>query len=108
VLKRQAPTAIARRVNARCIAVDFDEAVRATTPTISLESGIKIDGWSLNEMGRRMTLRLASPLSGAVDRLHIAGVTDLAQEPNAVEDRAIEVAAWAWPADRAGLVFLWD
>jgi hypothetical protein len=108
VLKRQAPTAIARRVNARCIAVDFDEAVRATTPTISLESGIKIDGWSLNEMGRRMTLRLASPLSGAVDRLHIAGVTDLAQEPNAVEDRAIEVAAWAWPADRAGLVFLWE
>lgn len=111
VVKRQAPTAIARRVNARCLAVDFDEAVQATAPTLSLASGMKVEGWSLNETGRRMTLRLASPLASAADRLRIAGVTDRAQEPNAVEERAIEVAAAsaaAWPVDRAGLVFLWE
>ncbi len=107
VIKRQAPVGVARCVNPTCVVVEFDEPVQATKPVAVFESGVGVAAWTLNESSRRLTLRLSAPLRGR-DQLHLSGVTDRAQIPNSLEDRAIEVVPSAWPSDRSGLAFIWE
>jgi len=107
VQPRRPPVAICHYVNARCLTVDFSEPVRADEVRIRLDGGAKVAKWELNAAGLRMTIHLADPLKGD-DKLHLKGIHDLAQVPNALADKPLDVTVPAWPTDRTGLVFLWE
>jgi hypothetical protein len=108
VLRRRPPAAVCRYVGGTCLAVDFDEAVRvAGALEVRLQSGIAVTRSQLNETGRRLLVRLKEPLRGN-DQLHVKGIEDLAQSPNALPDKALPVLLPEWPTNRAGLVFLWE
>ncbi len=61
----------------------------------------------LNATGRRMRIELETPIAHD-DKLSIAGLTDFAQVPNPLQSKPIDVVVPAWPANREGLVFLWE
>ena len=107
VLRRRPPGATCRYVGGTCLAVDFDEPVRAANLQARLQSGIAVPQTQLNETGRRLVLRLSGPLKGS-DQLFLKGIEDLAQSPNALPDKPLPVTVPSWPTDRSDLVFLWE
>jgi hypothetical protein len=107
VLKRRPPYGFGHYINERTLLVDFDEAVQAKDLRVFLASDVKVNAAKLNATGRRLVVHLAEPLRHS-DRLHVDGIQDCAQEPNALADRDIAIKVPAWPANREGLVFLWD
>jgi hypothetical protein len=107
VQPQRAPKAACAYVSDTCLLVDFDEPVKAADAKATLDNGPKIAELSLNETGRRMQVILADPLKGA-DVLHLAGVTDFAQVPNALDPAPIPVAIPAWPSNRKDLHYVWE
>jgi hypothetical protein len=109
VHKRLPPAGVAHYVNEKCLLVEFNETVRARNPKVELESELPITHALLNrgDTGRRLVIRVAEPLRRN-DRLHLQGITDCAQVPNAVADKPLAVTISAWPTNRARLVYLWD
>jgi hypothetical protein len=54
-----------------------------------------------------MVVILADELRDA-DRLTLKGIEDLAQVPNPLEDKPIDVTGRAWPSNRAGISYVWE
>jgi hypothetical protein len=107
VLRWRPPSAVCRYVGGTCLEVDFDEPVRGNSVQVQMESGVAVASARLNETGRRLIVRLKEPLRNS-DKLHVAGVEDFAQSPNALPDKPLPVTLPTWPTNRADLVFLWE
>ena len=101
------PLAVSLLSNGQEIAVAFDEPVQITELEATLESGSRIDGHLLDHNDRRLRLQLAQPLVKA-DQLRLAGITDQAQRPNPMAPTVLAVEPPLWPANRDGLVFVWQ
>lgn len=93
----------------REILVPFDEPVAAAPGGVKvrLASGRKITGAAMDADGRSLAVTLAEDLT-AGDRLHLEGIVDRAQRPNALVPLDLAVPPPTWPADRKSLVLLWD
>jgi hypothetical protein len=107
VQKRRPPSAVGHYLNDKCLLVEFDETVQAKDLHVRLDGGMPIAQAKLNDAGRRLVIHLAQPLRRP-DRLHLHGIQDCAQVPNALADKPIPISVPAWPTNRDGLVFLWD
>jgi hypothetical protein len=107
VQRRLAPRGTCHFVSDTRLLVEFSEAVQAAEASAKLASGLPVVKAYLNQTGRRMLVELGSPLTKN-DKLSIAGVTDFAQQPNALDAKPIDVVVPAWPSNRSDLVFLWD
>ncbi len=94
------------RDNGLALWLHFDEPVELTKDDVRLDSGIAIV--EANPEGdSSWRLRLAEPL-GREDTLRLRGITDRAQRPNSMADTAVPIVTSRWPADRRGLIFLWQ
>lgn len=91
----------------RLIVVRFDEPVNVEEARPRLASGAALTGWRAGEDGQSLHIELAAPLTAA-DTLHLTGVRDRAQQPNAMAAAKLPLAPPRWPADRNGLLFLWE
>jgi hypothetical protein len=107
VQRRLPPVAIGRYVNEKCLLVEFNEPVQAEALRVRLDCGATVEQARLDDNGRRLVIRLAEPLRHN-DALHLVGIRDRAQVPNALADKPIPVTVPSWPTNRTGLVFLWD
>ena len=106
VQRRLAPVGVCHYLSDKCLLVDFNEAVRGQ-PAVRLAGGAKVAATELSATGRRLRIELETPLVHD-DQLSITGLVDFAQEPNPLDSKPIDVAVPAWPANRDGLVFLWE
>ncbi|HEX5444488.1 MAG TPA: LamG-like jellyroll fold domain-containing protein [Pirellulales bacterium] len=89
------------------LVVAFDEPIRIEPLQARLESGLKIAEVKRSDNGRELVLALADKLTKR-DVLHLSGLTDAAQKPNALAPTRLEVAAAGWPAQKDGLVYLFQ
>jgi len=89
------------------LAVLFDEPIRIDGLQAQLESGLKTAKASLGADGRELLLQLAGNLTKN-DVLHLSGVSDRAQRPNAMAPARLEIVASSWPLRKDGLVFLFQ
>lgn len=89
------------------LVVLFDEPVRAEGVEARLESGLKTGKIDIGKGGRELVLHLQDKLTKN-DALHLSGVTDLAQRPNAMSPARLEIVAASWPARKDGLVYLFQ
>jgi hypothetical protein len=101
------PLAATARAGGIELAVAFDEPIDAGDARLELASGARIAGLEVATGGRALAVRLAEPLRRP-DRLTISGVRDRAERPNTMAPATLELEPPAWPASRAGLVFLWE
>ena len=86
--------------------VTFDERLELTDAKAALKSGVPIKRLALDSEGLGLVIELDGKLRKN-DTLRLDGVRDRAQVPNVVKD-AIPIVRPEWPANRAGLVFLWE
>lgn len=93
------------RGGGREVVVRFDEAVDAGDARLVLTSGGRIEEWRLEE-DRTLWILLAEPLA-TPDALRIHGLRDVAQRQNPMPETDVPLEP-GWPADRQGLVFLWE
>lgn len=107
VLPPGPPEAQVTYVDATHLLVTFSEPVQAKDAQVSLDGKTKVERWTLDAGGRHMSVQLAVPLSGH-GKLRLTGFFDLAQKPVPLQSDTLAIAAPAWPADRAGLVFVWE
>jgi hypothetical protein len=93
----------------REIRVTFDEPVAAASGgvTARLASGRPIAGTAIGADTRSLDVHLAADLTTG-DRLHLEGIVDRAQRPNALVPVDLPVPPPSWPTDRRSLVLLWD
>ena len=105
---RKAPEVVSvRLMDESRLLVRFDEPVRLQDAAASLESGTTIPRMKLDKLAPKLTIHLGGKLA-ASDTLHLKGVFDLAQVPNAMANASVKIVRPAWPADRTDLVFLWE
>jgi len=103
-----APRAIEARVRARTtLEVVFDEAVVPDGADLSLASGIAVTDLRQGDSERVLRATLARE-PAAADALTVAGVADRAARPNRLASATLELPPPTWPADRRGLVYLWE
>lgn len=107
VQKRRPPSATASLIDATHVIVDFNEPVKAPNSQVEVEGGAKVAEWRLNDTGKRMTVELADAITKD-NALHITGVEDFAQSPNALTSAPIPVLIPPWPSNRKDVVFLWE
>jgi hypothetical protein len=110
VLVKAAEPPKARRAilkSPREIAVVFSEPVNLAHAALSLKSHIKIEKTTPSADGRSAILTLADqPKSG--DALVLDGVTDQAQQPNAMPSTEFALDIRTWPSTHDGLIFFWQ
>lgn len=107
VLKRQPPTVTLRVLDDRHVLAEFDEPMTLEAASASLASGTPVAGVKAGSLGRDLLIALEAPLSPR-DELTLKGAVDRAQIPNPPVNDALPIVRPAWPANRAGLVFLWE
>lgn len=92
----------------RQLVVTFDEPIAPAAGGVqaTLASGRKLVGAEVGADQRSLALSLAEDLT-AGDRLHLAGVVDRAQRPNALQPVDLEIAPPRWPSARQSLILLW-
>ncbi len=90
----------------REVLVAFDEEVDATAARVAFASGREVAGWRLTPDHRSLVVELTAELDAA-DVLHLTGMVDRAQVPQAMPAASLAIAPPRWPSDRRGLVFLW-
>ena len=90
----------------REIVVRFDEEVDLGGASAAFASGLAIERFEPADDGRGLILTAAA--EPAFETLRLDGVRDRAQRPNVLAAAELEIAPPAWPADRRGLVFLWQ
>ncbi len=89
------------------VVVRFDEAVDLEAAGAAFASDLAIERLEPGDDGRSLILALADA-PAAFESLRLEGVRDRAQRPNTMPPVELEVAPPWWPADRRGLVFLWQ
>ncbi|HEY2252636.1 MAG TPA: PKD domain-containing protein [Planctomycetaceae bacterium] len=87
------------------VVVAFDEPIQLRNQTARFESGAKVAEISVAKDGRKLVVKLADKLTKS-DILHLAGVADLAEQPNALPPQHLAVNPATWPVNRDGLVYL--
>ncbi len=107
VLKRQPPHMTLRVLDDRHVLAEFDEPMTLGAASATLASGSPVSGVKAGALARDLLISLAAPLSHR-DELTLKGVFDLAQVPNPPVKDTVPIERPAWPARRAGLVFLWE
>ncbi|HEX4959663.1 MAG TPA: LamG-like jellyroll fold domain-containing protein [Thermoanaerobaculia bacterium] len=110
VLPAQPPHALRAELRqGREIFVSFDEPVAAAPGGVKarLASGRAIAKTAVGTDGRTLIASLAEDLT-AGDHLHLEGIVDRAQRPNALVPVDLEIPPPSWPADRKSLILLWD
>jgi hypothetical protein len=91
----------------REIAVTFDEPVQTEGLKLSLDSGTPIIVQALENANTTLVITLgATP--PAEDSLLVEGLRDRAERPNTMPAKKVEIRKPTWPANRQGLVFLWE
>lgn len=110
VLPARPPHALRAELSqGRELVVTFDEPVAAAAGGVKarLTSGRKITGQAIGGDARSLALTLAEELTTG-DHLHLEGIVDRAQRPNALVPVDLEIPPPSWPADRKSLVLLWQ
>jgi hypothetical protein len=110
ILPAQPPHALRAELRqGREIRVEFDEPVAAAPGGVKarLASGRQIAGTAIGTDGRSLRISLAQEQTTG-DHLHLEGVVDRAQRPNALVPVDLAVPPPSWPTDRRSLVLLWD
>jgi len=107
VLKRQPPSLTLRVLDDRHVLAEFDEPMKLDAASATLASGTPVAGVKAGALARDLLISLAAPLPRR-DEFTLKGVFDLAQTPNPPVTETVPVVQPAWPANRAGLVFLWQ
>jgi hypothetical protein len=109
VLPAQPPKALKAEVRqGKEILVTFDEPI-ATAPggvKARLASGKQVTESRIGADGRSLEVTLAADLTTG-DRLHLEGILDRAQRPNALVPVDLEIPPPHWPVDRKSLILLW-
>jgi hypothetical protein len=109
VLPAQPPKALKAEVRqGREILVTFDEPVAPAPGGVKarLASGKQVTESKIGVDGRSLEVTLAADLTTG-DRLHLEGILDRAQRPNALVPVDLEIPPPHWPADRKSLILLW-
>ena len=91
----------------REVVVRFDEAVDLKVAKGSFVSGLAIERLEPGEGDRSLILVLADD-PATFETLQLEGVRDRAQRPNMMAPVELEIVPPSWPADRRGLLFLWQ
>ncbi|MDH3255740.1 MAG: PKD domain-containing protein, partial [Acidobacteriota bacterium] len=86
--------------------VRFDESVRLDNPQVRFEPRRSVRTVDVGEDGRSVRIELDEPFRG-FGRMQLSGVTDAAEQPNAMSPVSLEIEPPVWPSRREGLVFLW-
>ena len=107
VLKRQPPHMTLRVMDDRHVLAEFDEPMKLDAASATLASGTPVSALKAGSLARDLLISLAAPLPRR-DELTLKGAFDLAQVPNPPVQDTVPVLQPAWPANRAGLVFLWE
>ncbi len=107
VLKRQPPSLTLRVLDDRHVLAEFDEPMTLDAASATLASGTPVAGVKAGALARDLLISLAAPLPRR-DEFTLKGVFDLAQTPNPPAKDTARILQPAWPANRAGLVFLWQ
>ena len=89
------------------LVVLFNEPIDAAKVNAKLDSGTPISKTTVADGGKSLLVHLAKKLS-RTDTLHLSGVTDRAQRPNALAPQMLKVEPLAWPTNRDGLVFVFE
>ena len=90
----------------RRVLITCSEPVRTAAAKVTLENGTAATKLSVDSEGSGIIAEFATAL-GARETLTVQGVTDGAQEPNTMTAAQTGVVLPDWPADRAGLCYLW-
>jgi hypothetical protein len=109
VLPATPPKALKAEVRqGRQILVTFDEPVAAASggAKARLASGKPVTETRIGADGRSLEVTLAADLTTG-DRLHLEGIVDRAQRPNALVPADLEIPPPHWPVDRKSLILLW-
>jgi len=107
VLKRQPPRMTLRVMDDRHVMAEFDEPMKLDAASATLASGTPVSGVKAGSLARDLLISLEAPLARR-DKLTLKGAVDLAQAPNPLANGTVAIVQPAWPANRAGLVFLWE
>jgi hypothetical protein len=110
VVDPAAPPEVVRvylRHGGRSVSVAFDEPVDIDGLEARLDSGVEIVEIEIDRQRRRLDLNLERELDGP-DRLHLAGVRDLARQPNAIEPLELTIDPATWPSRSEGLRLLFQ
>ena len=91
----------------RRVLITCSEPVRTAAAKVTLENGTAATKLSVDSEGSGIIAEFAAAL-GARETLTVQGVTDGAQEPNTMTAAQTGVVLPDWPADRAGLTYLWQ
>jgi hypothetical protein len=89
------------------LTISFDEPIRIDGLQAKLESGLKTTKAAVVADGRELALQLAGKLTKN-DVLHLSGISDQAQHPNAMAPARLEITAASWPSKKEGLVYLFQ
>jgi len=106
---RAKPPSVARVVfyDEAHMALSFDERIQLKDARFSLKSGTPVKGFELTPDATRLRFELGGGI-GKDDSLRAEGIYDIAQVPNSLAKRTIQIKRPAWPSGRSGLVFLWE
>jgi len=85
----------------------FDEPMQLKNASLATMSGTAVDSLTLDPLARNLRIAFKAPLPKK-DTFTLGGVLDQAQQPNAPAKNKFDYVQPAWPANRAGLVFLWE
>jgi hypothetical protein len=88
----------------REVVVEFDEPIGIAQLRVEAPKGIQVAAKRAER--QRLILALASELKQPVS-IGLAGISDLAQRPNALARTNVTIHPLEWPTDRNGLVFAW-
>ncbi|MCK5803148.1 MAG: PKD domain-containing protein [Lentisphaeria bacterium] len=91
----------------REIVITFDEPVQTDNLKLEMESGTALTGWRLDNSDTTLVIALGAE-PPAEDWLSMEGIRDQAQRPNTMPPQKVRIEVPVWPANRAGLVFLWE
>ncbi len=110
VLPAQPPHALRAELRqGRSIFVSFDEPVAAAPGGVKarLASGRAVAQTAIEADGRGLVATLAEDQTTG-DRLHLEGIVDRAQRPNALAPVDLEIPPPSWPVDSRSLILLWE
>lgn len=89
------------------LCVTFDQRVQLKNFTAYLEGIGALRTYHLAPDGRSLVLELPAMLM-AGSRLHLLGISDIAQVPNNLKNPVLPIQFLPWPTDRRGLLFVWQ
>ncbi|MGE5192391.1 MAG: LamG-like jellyroll fold domain-containing protein [Deltaproteobacteria bacterium] len=87
------------------VVVAFDEPIQLQSASARFESGVKVTEVSVARDKTRLVVKLGDKLTKA-DVLNLAGIADLAGQPNVISPLRLTINPASWPLNRTGLVYL--